>query len=268
MALFSNISNFLNGPVGNNLANDPQDIKNTKKNLKRLGYLDDETENEFITRELEAGIKSFQKDNGLRIDGILMPRGETEREIEDQGGFVFNPHIQPSYPAERRPSLPNTIITKAAGQNDKQQEKETTRISQEQQTENSEPVMASYGVISQNEDATGKERRGDTPPTPKKKPKTATKPPQNKLDKKLLDLIGGLESSDNYNVIVGGEEKPLTNMTVKEVRQLQKDLNEQGSGSAVGRYQIIGDNMDYLVKRMKLNENAVFDENMQWQQSF
>jgi hypothetical protein len=31
MALFSNISNFLNGPVGNNLVNDPQDIKNTKK---------------------------------------------------------------------------------------------------------------------------------------------------------------------------------------------------------------------------------------------
>lgn len=33
MGFFGAISNFLNGSVGNNLANDPQDVRNTKRNL-------------------------------------------------------------------------------------------------------------------------------------------------------------------------------------------------------------------------------------------
>jgi hypothetical protein len=168
-----------------------------------LGYLDDETENEFITRELEAGIKSFQKDNGLRIDGILMPRGETEREIEDQGVLEKHPYNKPWYPVKKSPPLPDGIMSTAVGQNDKQQEKETTRISQEQQIENGDTVLASYGTVSQNADATGKERRGEVnPPAPKSRPLASPPRPP---------ILKGIENQTVIKDIEREEGKPEIN---------------------------------------------------------
>ncbi len=82
MGFFDSFSSFLQGPVGNNLDNDPEDVRKTKRNLNRLGFFDDEIENDFITRKLDTGIKSFQEKKGLRIDGALLPRGETEQAIK------------------------------------------------------------------------------------------------------------------------------------------------------------------------------------------
>ena len=61
--------------------NDPDDVRNTKRHLNRTGHFDDEVENDFITRELDEGIKDFQKDNDLRVDGVLNPGEETERSL-------------------------------------------------------------------------------------------------------------------------------------------------------------------------------------------
>ncbi len=110
MGFFGAISNFLNGPVGNNLANEPQDVRNTKKNLSNLGYFDDETENDFITRALDTGIKGFQRDNGLRIDGKLLPGGETEREIEAQTLPAPEPYHPISNPGGKRSIPPRKLI--------------------------------------------------------------------------------------------------------------------------------------------------------------
>ena len=97
MGLFGALSNFLTGAVGNNLDNDPQDIRDTKRRLNRLGFFDDEVENDFITRELDNGIKGFQRDNDLRVDGKLLPGGETEREIGIQTmyGDFYDPYTTP-----------------------------------------------------------------------------------------------------------------------------------------------------------------------------
>jgi hypothetical protein len=81
MGLFNSFADFLKGSVGNNMDNNPEDIKNTKRNLSQAGFFDDEIENEFITRKLDNGIRQFQKNKGLKEDGLLFPGGETERSL-------------------------------------------------------------------------------------------------------------------------------------------------------------------------------------------
>ncbi len=100
----------------------------------------------------------------------------------------------------------------------------------------------------------------ETPPIPKRKPETIS---PTKKGNEILNFVGRIESSDNYNIIVGGKEKPLTKMTIKEVRQLQRKRNSQNLGTAVGRYQIIDDKMDDLIRWMNLDASAIFDENLQ-----
>ena len=81
MGIFDVFADFLKGSVGNDMDNNPEDVRNTKRNLKNTGHFEDDTENDFLTRELDTGIKAFQQNNGLRVDGRVFPKGETEREI-------------------------------------------------------------------------------------------------------------------------------------------------------------------------------------------
>jgi hypothetical protein len=100
-------------------------------------------------------------------------------------------------------------------------------------------------------------------PLPERKPEH-TLARSKDLDRRLLNFVGKLESSDNYNIIAGETEESLTGMTIKQVRDLQRNLQKKGAAStALGRYQIKGDTLDYLIRRMKLNGNEVFDEKMQ-----
>lgn len=57
---------------------------------KTPGFFDDDTENGFITRELEAGIRDFQRENGLKTDGVMRPGGETEAALFDRKGTQEN----------------------------------------------------------------------------------------------------------------------------------------------------------------------------------
>jgi hypothetical protein len=63
--------------------------------------------------------------------------------------------------------------------------------------------------------------------------------------KKILDFIGKYESGGDYNKMVGGSTAPLTNMTVAQVMDFQRQQVAQGKGSAAGKYQVL---------LMKLNE--------------
>ena len=100
-----------------------------------------------------------------------------------------------------------------------------------------------------------------TPSVPVRKPEVIS--PTRKGDE-LLDFIGQLESSDNYNAIYGGGKKDITRMTIKDVQKLQDEMVKRGSAStAVGRYQIIDDKMDDLIRWMSLDGNTVFDKNLQ-----
>lgn len=70
---------FLSASVGNALTNHPRDVRTTKRNLSRLGFFDEEVEQDYITSALDQGIKAFQSEQNLRIDGKMFPGGETER---------------------------------------------------------------------------------------------------------------------------------------------------------------------------------------------
>lgn len=86
--------------------------------------------------------------------------------------------------------------------------------------------------------------------------------------KRLLDYIGGLESGtkdesgyDSHLGNVGGKgmEKPLSQMTVKEVKEWQKS----NGNKAVGRYQFIPDTLEEMLKKAGVSDDATFDSETQ-----
>lgn len=100
-------------------------------------------------------------------------------------------------------------------------------------------------------------------PKPQEKPKNI---PVKKYDvqDKLLDVIGKLESSDNYNIIFGNEEKPLTKMTIKDIYKLQDQMNAEGRlSTAVGRYQFKNQTLKEVVQKQNVKEDDLFDERTQ-----
>lgn len=272
MGVFDVFTDFLKGSVGNNLANDPQDIKNTKRNLERAGFFKDDTENDFLTKTLDAGIRTYQRNKNLKEDGTLFPGGETERSLFETLTGLSAHHVFGAAQNE------NTGHVGFGGNISGMLERKTPETGKRlvREKENRKTPESDFANTSSNDkpvdyDATGRMiRQKINTESQFKIPSAAEKPPENtaaskeKIDRKLLDFIGRLESSDNYNVIAGGQEKPLTKMTVKEIRKLQKDLEDKGANStAVGRYQVKDTTLDYLIKRMGLDENTIFDEKLQ-----
>lgn len=91
----------LRAPVGNGRQNDPDDVVAVQRQLAQRGYYGQEADEPtgFIDRALIDGIRRYQDDNGLLVDGWLAPGGETERNLKlPRGGThtVFNPDASPS----------------------------------------------------------------------------------------------------------------------------------------------------------------------------
>jgi hypothetical protein len=78
MSLFGNIVKLINGPVGNNLANAPEDVEALKRNFSYEGRYERPMENGYIDADLNRAIYGFQRDNSLQVDGRVNPGGETE----------------------------------------------------------------------------------------------------------------------------------------------------------------------------------------------
>lgn len=81
----------------------------------------------------------------------------------------------------------------------------------------------------------------------------------------IRDLIGKVESdsSGGYNAVAGGAFKgELTNMTVGEIKQLQRSLRGKSSG-AVGRYQIIESTLNEIVGKVGIKDEEKFDQAVQ-----
>lgn len=111
MSLFSAISKLINGMVGDQRENKPEDVRKVKSALDQLGYFDFRKEPEphgYITREMDSGIRRYQKERGLRIDGWLKPGGETESALKkDLKRRVSDEIIVEQLPA---PTIPGTNI--------------------------------------------------------------------------------------------------------------------------------------------------------------
>jgi len=73
--------------MGTNYSVDPGDIVNTKKALSQLGYYDTPSHrglDDWTDDAMFDGIRTFQKDNALKIDGFMRPGGPTESKINQQ----------------------------------------------------------------------------------------------------------------------------------------------------------------------------------------
>ncbi len=85
----------------------------------------------------------------------------------------------------------------------------------------------------------------------------------------LLEVIGEHESAGDYNVAYGGKRpeidgKPLSECTIRDVRDWQRDYVRSGSpSSAVGKYQIIQRTMDGLVEELAAEDGVSTDEFME-----
>ncbi len=283
MGIFDTFSDFLKGPVGNGLANDPADVRNAKRNMRSLGHFNDETENDFITREMDSGIRNFQREKSLHVDGIMFPGGETERTIfqtleqrnpdayftreSDVGGRIgFGGTVSgmlEDMPREsKKPMIFPAEMLDLYGNGDF--DSTVNRAAAAKQPAKSAPPatppMPGRKPV-QSVDATGRRIRDNAPPVPQRKPETIE---PTRKGNELLDFIGKLESSDNYNSVYGGKERPLTKMTVKEVQKLQKEMDDKGIPStAIGRYQIKDDTLKETVNKLGIDENALFDKKLQ-----
>lgn len=106
MSLLDSFFRFIKGAVGNNMDNDQEDVITVKRNLNKIGYFDnldqDPEPHGFITKEMDTGIRSFQKDNGLKIDGILLPQGETEQSLRSLIGSNIEKEELPPMPTAKK----------------------------------------------------------------------------------------------------------------------------------------------------------------------
>lgn len=86
-ALFGNFSGLklfsLTGSVGNMMDNNEEDVMKVKNALHATGYRDEPADSGIIEQKTDDAIKSFQKDNNLKVDGILKSGGETEDALND-----------------------------------------------------------------------------------------------------------------------------------------------------------------------------------------
>ncbi len=76
----------LRAPLSPDHVVEPADILDTKKALMTLGYyqpLDGAEPGAWVDRDLFAGIKQFQRDNGLKVDALVRPGGPTEKALNE-----------------------------------------------------------------------------------------------------------------------------------------------------------------------------------------
>ncbi len=81
----------------------------------------------------------------------------------------------------------------------------------------------------------------------------------------ILNFIARYESNGNYNIMVGGKTAKLTDMTIGQVLDMQKDMIKRGHEStAVGRYQYIRSTLAGTARQMGLDIDKIkFDERTQ-----
>jgi Putative peptidoglycan binding domain. len=74
----------LKSPIGTNYRVDPNGLMNIKRALNQLGYYDVPPHrgiDDWTDDAMFDGIKRFQQDNSLKVDGFMRPGGPTEQKM-------------------------------------------------------------------------------------------------------------------------------------------------------------------------------------------
>lgn len=85
------LGSLISASIGNNMENREEDVLRVKDTLSGRGLFDQTTPPEphgYATRELDTGIKQFQSDNALKVDGIMHPGGETETALSGRANLI------------------------------------------------------------------------------------------------------------------------------------------------------------------------------------
>ena len=116
------LTQLIGGAVGNNLDNKEDDVRTIRGALDDIGFASPKAKEEregdgkplgIITRDLDDTIKDFQRDNDLRVDGLIFPGGETETALVQkkkeqepklqQNGFALMPPRKPKQAQQAKP---------------------------------------------------------------------------------------------------------------------------------------------------------------------
>jgi len=99
--------------VGDNQNSDPQDVRKIRKKLNALGLTSGREEDGYIDKDLDNSIRVFQRDMGIKQDGVMKPNGETEQHINsllhliDKGEVAEKPFQYTNVPVpKRKPMTP------------------------------------------------------------------------------------------------------------------------------------------------------------------
>lgn len=84
-------------------------------------------------------------------------------------------------------------------------------------------------------------------------------------DRPFLVMMGSVEGPDGYDTVTRATRlqpaKPLTQMTIREVLDFQRQVRASGaSSSAMGRYQFIRQTLAYMVETHGIDDTLLFDQ--------
>ncbi|KAF0110825.1 MAG: hypothetical protein FD149_2592 [Rhodospirillaceae bacterium] len=71
----------LGRPIATNVSATSDDIINTKRALNQLGYYEQPSDGAWVDSAMFDGIRRFQRDHGLKVDGVINPGGPTEHAL-------------------------------------------------------------------------------------------------------------------------------------------------------------------------------------------
>ncbi len=173
MGIFDDISALITGAVGNNRDNNTDDVLNVKRRLSDQGLYDLRKPPEphgYITADMDSAIRSFQKSKGLKVDGYLLPGGETEAALR-QSALAENAASFASPLAQKRSRNEESreVGYDATGRMIRPEElRPKSRRVEPQEEEEREPSPLGFSIISS---AQAAEKR-ETIPVPPRKPKS------------------------------------------------------------------------------------------------
>lgn len=96
--------NKLATTIGNNQNSDPEEVKNIRKKLNSIGIDSGHDDRGYIDRDLDQGIREFQRGMNLKEDGIIKPEGETETRLNHVLQLIQDGKIVPPKP-KRKPEI-------------------------------------------------------------------------------------------------------------------------------------------------------------------
>lgn len=74
---------FITKTIGSGFQSNPKEVITLRHVLNSIGYKDPNLGFEMIDKNLDKNIKKFQKENNLKVDGVVTPNGETKERLHE-----------------------------------------------------------------------------------------------------------------------------------------------------------------------------------------